>query len=572
MSYNRPAAFDEFAYAICCSWATQIRRAMLGDAGYPGHAPPKYAQFHELNPHSISAERGNAAIDAEITRVRRAAEIEQELIEEDRAEQQRERDNDKLAIPVAALKIILDHDTTVARLHTTQIQAAVATRRGPPAPPRFWFNKRFRGGRGRGNRGVNEYRPRYHGKESNPPGRSPLADVSMRESTPVLSGHTAPPVFGANFPNFSFGEFASARGSPAFPTQSHVPEATPAPESEAGQQYDVEYEDFDMMEGDPAQASTSSVTEGMAGMALNVDQAPEQGQSTTNLQPELPLTLDVDDEDFWDGVEPDGPDNALWLLPSGKDTVPGFPGGCPDGAKVWTCAYAQGVERKERGTYKTKITKACQNTIKRVAEGLPAPGFRRVRPLAVTDVPPSDARAEPSVVPTGKAKNAAVNPVAAVKPPAAGKPTAAASSAAPTTPPAAPSAKAPLAKNKRKREADDGNDFEETFNCHSKAVRTDAITTPCHAHAAREEEMTTAPFGRVPEWLDRVPVEIEKAAVQTAFNRASIALNFGEPILPEYRKVLEDLVTLWRVTNGPFPQDLRMVLLAVAAQRAPAPA
>ncbi|EJD38744.1 hypothetical protein AURDEDRAFT_128741 [Auricularia subglabra TFB-10046 SS5] len=297
MSFIRPASFDDFAYAICCSWATQVRKAMLGDAGYPGHAPPNYSLFHELNLHAVSAERGNAAIDAEMVRVRRAAEIEQELLEEGRAEQQREHENDKLAIPVAALKIILDHDTTVARLHTTQIQAAVATRRGPPAPPRFWFNKRFRGSRGarsrpkddrigadillqgRGNRGVNAFRPRYQGHESPLTGRVPYADVPMREATPMASGHTAPPVLGGNSATFSFGEFANAPGSTAFPTLARTPGATPAPESDAGVQYNAEYEDFDMMDGDPAQASTSSVTEGLAEMALNTDSTPEEGQS-----------------------------------------------------------------------------------------------------------------------------------------------------------------------------------------------------------------------------------------------------------------------------------------------------
>ncbi|EJD36138.1 hypothetical protein AURDEDRAFT_174812 [Auricularia subglabra TFB-10046 SS5] len=151
MTFARPASFNEFAFAICSSWATHIRRALLGDTSFPGHAPPNYAEFHAVNPHAISAERGNAAIDAEIARLRRVSEIEQEMIEEERVEHQRERDNDKLTIPVAALKIILDHDTTVARLHTTQIQAAVSTNRPAVQPPRFWYNKRYRG---RGARGV----------------------------------------------------------------------------------------------------------------------------------------------------------------------------------------------------------------------------------------------------------------------------------------------------------------------------------------------------------------------------------------------------------------------------------
>ncbi|EJD36203.1 hypothetical protein AURDEDRAFT_130196 [Auricularia subglabra TFB-10046 SS5] len=274
MSFTRPATFDEFAFAICSSWATHIRRALLGDTGYPGHAPPNYAEFHAANPHAISAERGNAAIDAEIARVRRTAEIEQEMIEEDRAEQQRERDNDKLAIPVAALKIILDHDTTVARLHTTQIQAAVSTRRTGPQPPRFWFNKRYRG-KGRGGRGVNEYRRRYHpeGKENVPTGRAPFSDINMRDATPVASG-SAGTTFGANLTNFMFGDFTNARGSPAFPTAA---QRTPATESVAGTQYEGEYEDFDMMEGDQGQEGTGSVTEGLAGMALNAETAPEPG-------------------------------------------------------------------------------------------------------------------------------------------------------------------------------------------------------------------------------------------------------------------------------------------------------
>ncbi|EJD32303.1 hypothetical protein AURDEDRAFT_132181 [Auricularia subglabra TFB-10046 SS5] len=277
MSFARPAPFDDFAFAICCSWATQFRKAMLGDAGYPGHAPPNYSLFHELNPHAVSAERGNAAIDAEITRVRRAAEIEQEMLEEERAEQQRERDNDKLAIPVAALKIILDHDTTVARLHTTQIQAAVSTNRPAVQPPRFWYNKRYRG-KGRGGRGVNEYRRRYNASRDNfNSGRALFNDVNMREATPVASG-SAGTSFGANLATFAFGDFAHAQGSSAFPVRSLAPEPTPATESVADTQYGGDYEDFDMMESDPAREVAESVTEGLAGMALNSDAAvPSEG-------------------------------------------------------------------------------------------------------------------------------------------------------------------------------------------------------------------------------------------------------------------------------------------------------
>ncbi|EJD46671.1 hypothetical protein AURDEDRAFT_164127 [Auricularia subglabra TFB-10046 SS5] len=284
MSFTRPASFDEFAFAICASWATQIRKALLGDAGYPGHAPPNYGLFHDVNPHAISAERGNAAIDAEMARVRRAAEIEHEFIEEDRAEQQRERDNDKLAIPVAALKIILDHDTTVARLHTTQIQAAVATRRPAPPPPRFWYNKRFRGGRGRGTgrTGVNQFRHRYHpeNKENVPPVRAPFGDVSMREATPVASGSSAVPSFGANLTNFMFGEFSHAHGSPAFPTRTPAPGTATPVASVAPSQYDEEFEDYDMTDGASQQDNAGSVTNGLANMALNTGTASSTAEDT----------------------------------------------------------------------------------------------------------------------------------------------------------------------------------------------------------------------------------------------------------------------------------------------------
>ncbi|EJD36192.1 hypothetical protein AURDEDRAFT_130188 [Auricularia subglabra TFB-10046 SS5] len=284
MAFTRPASFDEFAFAICASWATQIRKALLGEAGYPGHAPPNYGVFHDANPHAISAERGNAAIDAAMARVQRTAQLDQEFMEEERAEQQRERDNDKLAIPVAALKIILDHDTTVARLHTTQIQAAVATRRtAPPPPPRFWYNKRFRGGRGRGGRsGVNQFRPRYNpeGKSNFSATRAPFGDVSMREATPVASGSAATPTFGANLTNFMFGEFASTSGSTAFPTRAAPPGPSTPSASVAPSQYEEDFEDYDMADGAAPQDGAESVTNGLADMALSAEAVSTHNEGT----------------------------------------------------------------------------------------------------------------------------------------------------------------------------------------------------------------------------------------------------------------------------------------------------
>ncbi|EJD36140.1 hypothetical protein AURDEDRAFT_174815 [Auricularia subglabra TFB-10046 SS5] len=103
----------------------------------------------------------------------------------------------------------------------------------------------------------------------------------MREATPVASG-SAGTTFGANLATFAFGDFAHAQGSSAFPTRPLAPEPTPATESVAGTQYGGDYNDFDMMESDPAHEVAESVTEGLAGMALNPDAAaPAEG--TTNV-------------------------------------------------------------------------------------------------------------------------------------------------------------------------------------------------------------------------------------------------------------------------------------------------
>ncbi|EJD36660.1 hypothetical protein AURDEDRAFT_129921 [Auricularia subglabra TFB-10046 SS5] len=292
MSFVRPASFDDFAFVLCCSWATQIRKAMLGDAGYPGHAPPNYVIFQEANPHAISAARGNAAIDAEIARVQRASTIDEQHLAAHRAIAEREHETDKLSIPVAALKIILDHDTSVARLHTSQIQAAVTARRpAPPPPPRFWYNRRARGGRNFARTARRTYNtaPRsYDDKENEPPvpkmSASSAWDVPMRDATPALATPRASvPSFGRDLTNFSFGEFAQAAGSSAFPVPASQRQPTPVA-SETADAYD--YEDYDMTGEDSleeqAPTATGSVVDGLANLDITTSAVKEVNDRVLN--------------------------------------------------------------------------------------------------------------------------------------------------------------------------------------------------------------------------------------------------------------------------------------------------
>lgn len=259
MSFTRPPHFDDFAFVVCSSWANQIRKAMLGAGGFPAHAPPNYGDFHACNPNAVSAVRGDAAIDAEMSRRELEAAAAQRRVEEREAQQQHQRENDRLNIPVAALKLILDHDTDVARLHTTQIEAAArVTQSG-----RGWFNRRgFRGRGGRPPRSerLNAFRRRTfeRGQKENTSAFR-AADVQMRDGTPAFGREMSNLVFGS-----AFAQPSAAAGA-----------TTPTLPEYSADDYDYEMENLDdspaSNEQNAGPSETGSVTAGVAGLGIQND-------------------------------------------------------------------------------------------------------------------------------------------------------------------------------------------------------------------------------------------------------------------------------------------------------------
>ncbi|KZV89704.1 hypothetical protein EXIGLDRAFT_695374 [Exidia glandulosa HHB12029] len=267
MSFVKPTHFEDFTFILCSSWANNIRRAMLGIAEFPAYAPPSYDDFHAVNPTAISAARGNAAIDAEFARRQQHRDDMQRRDDARLAQQQHERENDRLHIPVAALKMILEHDTNVARIHTEQIQA---TTRASSNAQRGWYNRRMkRGGggheygqRSHGNRPRQNqfYRPR-RSNQQRPPTPAPHVDVPMREATPANAQPIMQAIFGN--PQALFGASTGASGS-----------ATPIDNFNYDYDYDMEEVLGEELQGStlvgtgPVASDTGSVTDAVAGLGL----------------------------------------------------------------------------------------------------------------------------------------------------------------------------------------------------------------------------------------------------------------------------------------------------------------
>ncbi|KZV88972.1 hypothetical protein EXIGLDRAFT_772191 [Exidia glandulosa HHB12029] len=268
MPYARPAHFDDFQFATCTFWADRIRRAMFAGAEFPAYAPASYDDFHAVNPTVISSARGNSAINDDIAHRQQEQDAALRRVDSRIAQEQHERDNDRLSIPVAALKIFLDHDTTVARMHTEQIQA---TTRTPQSGQRAWFDRRMKRGAARRNYGPRPFRPqqRFRGFDTPrpppyAPPQTPRQDVPMREPTPA-----AAPLLQTLFgnPEGFFGANANASGS-----------GTPIDNYD----YDYEMEDVTGPEQEGSafpttdattvvQSDTGSVTDAVASLGLGPD-------------------------------------------------------------------------------------------------------------------------------------------------------------------------------------------------------------------------------------------------------------------------------------------------------------
>ncbi|EJD48354.1 hypothetical protein AURDEDRAFT_123096 [Auricularia subglabra TFB-10046 SS5] len=288
MAYIKPPTFDDLAFVICCAWADNIGRAMTCRGDFPSHAPANYDEFHAYNPHAVSAVQGNTAIDREFVRRTEALEHAQRHEDEHLANVQQLRDTDKLSIPVVALKVILDHDATVARLHTAQV--AATTRALPVAPrapvfnsPRTWYFRRNNGNSGAVRRGagiafillllvsyiLGGFRrpmPRQRGspdnwcKPSATGSGSRTTDVEMREAAPAQGAVSA---FAAAGPATTFNPFAFTQAAQATGTSSATavePENPPVDESAWGDDYE--------MVSEAGRGATPSVTEGIAGLGL----------------------------------------------------------------------------------------------------------------------------------------------------------------------------------------------------------------------------------------------------------------------------------------------------------------
>ncbi|KZV86457.1 hypothetical protein EXIGLDRAFT_752800 [Exidia glandulosa HHB12029] len=278
MSYTKPVHFDDFQFALCSSWANQIRRALIGSAEFPGPAPPSYHDFLAVNPSAITPERATEAMDAELASRQREREAIERRHAARMAQEQHERENDKLNIPVAALKIILDHDTNVARLHTQQIQA---TSRANQNAQRGWFHRRGRRGAGR-----RAYAPRPHRHAPPPPYNhrsraSPLAavDTSSRVDEPMHVDTPTPAQPTAPILQALFGNPQALLGP--------VPSGSATPVNE----YDYDFDMYDVVDFGEQQegaaatgvppSETGSVTAAVAGLGFGTDSLAMDGSAVT---------------------------------------------------------------------------------------------------------------------------------------------------------------------------------------------------------------------------------------------------------------------------------------------------
>ncbi|EJD50106.1 hypothetical protein AURDEDRAFT_121774 [Auricularia subglabra TFB-10046 SS5] len=267
---------------------------------------------------------------------------------------------------------------------------------------------------------------------------------------------------------------------------------------------------------------------------------------------------------MYDGHMPtSGPAEAYWL-PSSGNAVEGFPGGVPDNFSVWTCAFAKKQKAGKWTGYKAALTKARKKTVARIALGQPAPPQRPINNGGVITVEVEEEEEEIEEALTNKRvrlENAQEGRGRGVTATPSRKTPAAAASAATSTPKRASAAAAASTSTPSRASAAAAGGTPQAARTPGRQITIDIPksrgNTPAPPPAEKHfrSSMLDKPEGPVPEWLSRVPADLEPASIQTAYYRVGVAMKRRRPLPEEFCLVLEDLLDAWPVTEA-LPDDL----------------